>query len=170
MQINIGYYLLGGNCGRRYLSKARTSHQPIGTPLIPLDRGALPTAGAFHGAMARVIYALKDGASLTQKELARLVRIEQPTMAQLLSRMERDGLVRRTDNPDDKRSSLISLTPLALRKLPLARAILSEGNKEALKGFTDREASATLSRLLLRVVKEASDSEIAAEIESMHAR
>ena len=40
-----------------------------------------------------VLYALKDGASLTQKELARLVRIEQPTMAQLLSRMERDGLV-----------------------------------------------------------------------------
>ncbi len=167
MQINIGYYLLGGNCGRRYLSKARTSHQPIGTPLIPLDRGALPTAGAFHGA-GTVIYALKDGASLTQKELARLVRIEQPTMAQLLSRMERDGLVRRTDNPDDKRSSLISLTPLALRKLPLARAILSEGNKEALKGFTDREI-ATLSRLLLRVVRNF-DPEIAAEIESMHAR
>ena len=115
-----------------------------------------------------VIYALKDGASLTQKELARLVRIEQPTMAQLLSRMERDGLVRRTDNPDDKRSSLISLTPLALRKLPLARAILSEGNKEALKGFTDREI-ATLSRLLLRVVRNF-DPEIAAEIESMHAR
>ena len=115
-----------------------------------------------------VLYALKDGASLTQKELARLVRIEQPTMAQLLSRMERDGLVRRTDNPDDKRSSLISLTPLALRKLPLARAILSEGNKEALKGFTDREI-ATLSRLLLRVVRNF-DPEIAAEIESMHAR
>jgi DNA-binding MarR family transcriptional regulator len=115
-----------------------------------------------------VLYALKDGASLTQKELARLVRIEQPTMAQLLSRMERDGLVRRTDNPDDKRSSLISLTPLALRKLPLARAILSEGNKEALKGFTDREI-ATLSRLLLRVVRNF-DPEIAAEIESKHAR
>jgi MarR family transcriptional regulator, transcriptional regulator for hemolysin len=115
-----------------------------------------------------VLYALKDGASLTQKELARLVRIEQPTMAQLLSRMERDGLVRRTDNPDDKRSSLISLTPLALKKLPLARAILSEGNKEALRGFTDREI-ATLSRLLLRVVRNF-DLEIAAEIESMHAR
>jgi len=115
-----------------------------------------------------VLYALKDGASLTQKELARLVRIEQPTMAQLLSRMERDGLVRRTDNPDDKRSSLISLTPLALKKLPLARAILSEGNKEALKGFTDREI-ATLSKLLLRVVRNL-DPEIAAEIEFMHAR
>jgi hypothetical protein len=45
---------------------------------------------------------------------------------------------------------------------------LSEGNKEALKGFTDREI-ATLSKLLLRVVRNF-DPEIAAEIESMHAR
>jgi MarR family transcriptional regulator, transcriptional regulator for hemolysin len=52
--------------------------------------------------------------------------------------MERDGLIRGADNPDDKRSSLISLTPLALKKLPLAREVLSEGNKEAPKGFTYR--------------------------------
>ena len=115
-----------------------------------------------------VLYLLRDGAALTQKELARLVRIEQPTMAQLLSRMERDGLIRRSDNPDDKRSSLISLTPLASKKLPLARAVLSEGNEEALKGFTDREVT-TLSKLLLRVVRNL-DPEIAAEIESMQPR
>jgi MarR family transcriptional regulator for hemolysin len=115
-----------------------------------------------------VLYLLRDGAALTQKELARLVRIEQPTMAQLLSRMERDGLIRRTDNPGDKRSSLISLTPLALKKLPLAREVLSKGNKEALKGFTDREIT-TLSRLLIRVIRNL-DPEIAAEIESMQAR
>jgi MarR family transcriptional regulator for hemolysin len=115
-----------------------------------------------------VLYVLKDGAALTQKELARMVRIEQPTMAQLLTRMERDGLIRRADNPDDKRSSLISLTPLALKKLPEAKAILSVGNQEALKGFTDREIT-TLSKLLLRVIKNL-DPEIAAEIESMSTR
>jgi MarR family transcriptional regulator, transcriptional regulator for hemolysin len=99
-----------------------------------------------------VLYALKDGASLTQTELARMARIEQPTMAQLLTRMERDGLIRRTANPHDKRSSLISLTPLALKKLPLAKAALLQGSVEALQGFTEREI-ATLSRLLRRVVK-----------------
>ena len=99
-----------------------------------------------------VLYALKDGASLTQTELARMARIEQPTMAQLLTRMERNGLIRRTANPHDKRSSLISLTPLARKKLPLAKAALLEGSVEALQGFTEREI-ATLSRLLRRVVK-----------------
>jgi MarR family transcriptional regulator for hemolysin len=99
-----------------------------------------------------VFGALKDGASLTQKELAKMAQIEQPTMAQLLARMERDGLILRTANPDDKRSSLISLTPLALKKIPKARAILLEGNAEILEGFSDREV-ATLCRLLLRIVK-----------------
>jgi MarR family transcriptional regulator for hemolysin len=99
-----------------------------------------------------VLYALKDGGSMTQMELATLAKIEQPTMAQLLTRMERDGLIRRTPNPHDKRSSLVSLTSSALKKLPTAKKVLVEGNKEALQGFTDREI-ATLSRLLLRVVK-----------------
>ena len=89
---------------------------------------------------------------MTQTELAKLARIEQPTMAQLLARMERDGLIRRTANPQDKRSSLISLTPLALKKLPSARAVLVQGNKEALRGLTDREIE-TLSRLLRRVLQ-----------------
>ncbi len=98
-----------------------------------------------------VLQALKSGASLTQTDLARMAQIEQPTMAQLLARMERDGLIRRSPNPDDKRSSLISLTPLAISKIPAAKAVLAEGNREALKGFSDDEI-ATLGSLLLRMV------------------
>jgi MarR family transcriptional regulator for hemolysin len=112
-------------------------------------------------AQVPVFYALKDGASLTQKELAKLAQIEQPTMAQLLARMERDGLIRRTPNPRDKRSSVVSLTPLALSKLPGARVVLLEGNKAALGGFTDREV-ATLCRLLTRVVKNLDPARIGA--------
>ena len=81
-----------------------------------------------------------------------MAHIEQPTMAQLLGRMERDGLIRRTTNPEDKRSSLVALTPLAVKKLPAAREVLREGNRQALDGFSEREIE-TLSRLLLRVLK-----------------
>ena len=105
--------------------------------------------GRFHSlglalAQLPVLGALKEGASLPQKELARLAQIEQPTMAQLLARMERDGLIRRKPDPVDKRSSLISLTPPALKKLPQARELLLEGNRVALAGFSEREI-ATLS-------------------------
>ncbi len=102
-------------------------------------------------AQVPVLFALKDGRSLTQKELAHLARIEQPTMTHLLARMERDGLIKRTLNPNDKRSSLVSLTPLALQKLPDAGSVLLEGNAAALQGFTEEEV-AVLSELLRRVV------------------
>lgn len=98
-----------------------------------------------------VLAALKDGSSLPQKELARLAHTEQPTMAQLLARMERNGLIRRTPDLVDKRSSLVSLTPAALKKLPRARTVLLTGNQEALVGFSEREI-ATLCRLLERVI------------------
>ena len=97
-----------------------------------------------------VLYALKDGASSTQTELARMAHIEQPTMAQLLARMEREGLIERKPDPTDGRSSLIALTPKALKKAEPARALLLEGRQIALKGFSVSEV-ATLNALLQRV-------------------
>lgn len=109
-----------------------------------------------------VLHALKDGNAMTQKDLAALARIEQPTMAQLLARMERDGVVRRSAHPEDKRSSLVSLSPETLKKLPLVRMALREGNAAALRGFSEREI-ATLSRLLRRVVENLDSSAVSPE-------
>jgi len=105
----------------------------------------------FAVAQMPVLYMLKDGNSMTQKELAARARIEQPTMAQLLGRMERDGLIRRSANPEDRRSALVSLTPRAMKKLPQVRALLFAGEDEALRGFSDKEIE-TLCRFLRRVV------------------
>src|ERR1700761_7153335 len=43
-------------------------------------------------AQVPVLGSLRNGEALSQAELAKLVQIEQPTMAALLGRMERDGL------------------------------------------------------------------------------
>ncbi|MCA9223843.1 MAG: MarR family transcriptional regulator, partial [Planctomycetales bacterium] len=53
----------------------------------------------------------KDG--LTQADLCRRIGVEQPTMANTLKRMERDGLIRRSDDDGDKRRSFIHLTDKA---------------------------------------------------------
>jgi MarR family transcriptional regulator for hemolysin len=98
-----------------------------------------------------VLTALKDGARLSQTELARWSRVEQPTMAQLLARMERDGIIRREPDPNDRRSSLVSLTDAALARLPAGRAILEQGNRDATRGLSDDEV-ATLLNLLRRVL------------------
>ena len=101
-------------------------------------------------AQVPVLRDLKDGNAKSQIELARLANVEQPTMAQLLGRMERDGLIRRSSNPRDKRSSLVRLTAKARTKLPEAMAVLLEGNTIALKGFSEREI-ASFTQLLARV-------------------
>jgi MarR family transcriptional regulator, transcriptional regulator for hemolysin len=95
-----------------------------------------------------VLVALQAG---SQRDLARFARIEQPSMAQLLARMERDGLITRTPDPADGRSSQIALTEAAQGRLPEACAVVRQGNREALSGFTDAEAE-QLTNLLTRVI------------------
>jgi len=98
-----------------------------------------------------VLFALRDGTSKTQKDLARLAQIEQPTMAQLLARMERGGLVQRWLNPKDNRSSLISLTPQTTKQAIKSRTVLMEASKVALMGFSAAEVE-LLNEMLLRVM------------------
>jgi MarR family transcriptional regulator, transcriptional regulator for hemolysin len=98
-----------------------------------------------------VLVALQDGRADTQRDLARFAKIEQPSMAQMLARMERDGLIQRTPDAADGRSSRITLTSIAAARLPNAVEALLRGNREVLSGFTDEEA-AQLVALLTRVI------------------
>ena len=98
-----------------------------------------------------VLVALQTGRADTQRDLARFAHMQQPPMAQMLTRMQRDGLIRRTPDPEDGRSSRVALTELALACLPQAIATLFQGNRDALTGFTDEE-TAQLIALLGRLV------------------
>ena len=99
-----------------------------------------------------VLSMLTNGVSLSQTELARRAGVEQPSMAQLLLRMERDGLIRRHPDPSDRRTSLITLTEEAERRLPAGRAILRQANTEMTHGFSADEVQ-TLLELLARVLE-----------------
>lgn len=98
-----------------------------------------------------VLVALQEGRARTQRDLARFARIEQPSMAQMLVRMERDGLIDRTPDPVDGRSSRISLTDAARTRLPEACTALFHGNAEAMAGFSDAEAAQFVT-LLTRMI------------------
>ncbi|WP_188849776.1 MarR family winged helix-turn-helix transcriptional regulator [Aureimonas glaciei] len=93
------------------------------------------------------LMALRDGRATSQRDLARIVRIEQPSMAQMMVRMERDGLIRRDPDPADGRSSRIALTQTAIARLPEACDALFQGNSEALQGFSDDEAEHFIAML-----------------------
>jgi DNA-binding MarR family transcriptional regulator len=99
-----------------------------------------------------VLRALAAGKSLSQTELAQVAGVEQPTMAETLVRMTRDGVVQREPNPDDKRGTLISLARRSRIRLSKAKAALAQADREAMAGLSDAE-QALLRQLLQRVVR-----------------
>ena len=95
-------------------------------------------AGGNAGPMP-VFFALADGGTMSQTALARWALVEQPTMANTLNRMERDGLIDRTPDPNDKRSALISLSKLGRQRAAEAMRAGQEVNALALSGFKPAE-------------------------------
>jgi MarR family transcriptional regulator for hemolysin len=104
----------------------------------------------FAMSQVPVLVTLKKAGALSQAELARLSGVEQSSMAQLLNRMERDGLVERVADPSDRRSRLISLTDAAIQQLPLGKSVMDAVSRQALTGFS-KEEKEQLALLLLRV-------------------
>ncbi|MBE1162198.1 MarR family winged helix-turn-helix transcriptional regulator [Dyella acidiphila] len=97
-----------------------------------------------------VLYLLREGGQLSQKDLSQHAKVEQPSMAQTLARMERDGWIERSPDPEDGRSSLVSLTRNAKARLPKLRQALDADREQVLAGFSKQEA-ATLVHLLQRL-------------------
>jgi DNA-binding MarR family transcriptional regulator len=78
---------------------ARRLRQEAGTELSPSLTAALATVERYG--------------PLTPSELAARERIQRPTATRVLARLEEEGLVARTPDPQDRRSSLVSATPAA---------------------------------------------------------
>jgi MarR family transcriptional regulator, transcriptional regulator for hemolysin len=97
-----------------------------------------------------VLIVLKQGKGLPQAELARIARVEQSSMAQLLNRMERDGLIERVADPADKRSRVISLTDRAFRRMHKGKAIMDATVKIALQGLSPTDIE-RLNELMRRI-------------------
>lgn len=93
----------------------------------------------------------EDG--LTQRQLLQRIDVEQATMANTLSRMERDGLVERKAHPSDKRAQLVHLTEKAreLERHAVAAAIAAD--EALLRGFRHFERE-----LMLEYIRQAIDN------------
>ena len=105
----------------------------------------------FGMAYVPVVIALEENGPMLQRELAEKSFATQPTMAALVNRMERDGLVEREPHPTDKRATHLSLSRKAKARVPKAKEGMREVADRAVTGFTAEER-ATLTSLLKRVV------------------
>ena len=82
---------------------------------------------------------------LTPSELAARERIQRPTATKLIAALEERGLVARTSDPADRRSSLIALTPAGAALLQEIRTRKDAFLAERLQGLS-AEDRATLAR------------------------
>jgi DNA-binding MarR family transcriptional regulator len=110
---------------------ARRLRQEAGEDLSPSQAAALATIER-HG-------------PLTPSELADRERVKRPTATRVIARLEASGLVDRTRDPQDGRSSLVALTPagraLVARVRTRKDAYLARRLREL-----DAEERATLDR------------------------
>jgi DNA-binding MarR family transcriptional regulator len=101
-------------------------------------RQRIAPLGVVPGQFAQLL-ALYEQDGLSQRELCERVRIEQPTMANTLQRMERDGLVRRLPDPSDGRRAAVMLTEHARRLESELVSAARDINSEATRNIGNAE-------------------------------
>ena len=97
----------------------------MSTDVTSADETSLASAAAVYGLVSTLLRRLQRDMSLTSlatlstlnrtgtrriTELAALEGVTQPSMTTLISSLERQGLVTRSGDPNDKRVSLVSVT------------------------------------------------------------
>ena len=74
----------------------------------------------------RVLSLLEQEGARRVGELAAAARTTQPGMTRLLGMLERDGLVRRSPDPDDSRATVVDITPQGAAAVAAWRAEFRE--------------------------------------------
>jgi MarR family transcriptional regulator, transcriptional regulator for hemolysin len=108
---------------------------------------------APHGITYRqwqVLGSLAMEPQLSQVELAERMRIEPPTLVGILDRMERDGWIRRSQSPIDRRKKIITATAAARPVWKKIVAVAHAIRNEATSGLSKRDVG-ELERILSKV-------------------
>lgn len=95
-----------------------------------------------------ILFRLRSGPGLTQRELAVLLEVEPITVGRLVDRLEARGLVERRADPADRRVWRLHLTPAAtpvLAEIDTARGLF---DAQATRGLTADQRAGAIAVLL----------------------
>lgn len=90
---------------------------------------------------------LQKTPGINQRQLGDELDVDRSTIADLTARMVRNGLIERSDDPDDKRSYVLFLTTAGKKQLAILRPRVEEVERILTAKLSQRE-SGELKRLL----------------------
>ncbi|HEV8598192.1 MAG TPA: MarR family transcriptional regulator [Gemmatimonadales bacterium] len=110
---------------------------------------ALDEIGLSTGKVGVLKTLAQAGEPLPLSELAECSKCVRSNVTQLVDRLEADGLVRRVDDPDDRRVTRASLTHEGRKAFIQAKKVISLQEREIFRVLSDEEAAA-----LVRVLEQ----------------
>lgn len=121
-----------------------------------LDRASAFADHDLSGQHISFILQICRNPGLTQEELAQRLFIDKSTVTRNISRMAKNGYIRREVDPKDRRARLLFPTRKARNVYPLVVDYLDDWN-DCLTGTLNDEDKETLIRLLKHLTSQASD-------------
>jgi DNA-binding MarR family transcriptional regulator len=94
-----------------------------------------------------ILLIVRDNASVTQSELAAVLRMHLPNLVKILSAMEKQGTIRRKRSTRDKRAVELSLTAAGQKRAKEANGLGDQFNSETLAVLSKQERVAFLEML-----------------------
>ena len=87
----------------------------------------------------RILRTLRLKGAMSQRELSDLCVLDVTTMSRTLDKLEHMGLIKRTDNPECRRSWVISLTPAGEEKADKVIELFKMADDVFSDGMTDED-------------------------------
>lgn len=126
------------------LAKAEQKHHNY-TKKILLNEGLNITPGQMA-----VLYTLYNGDSITITELSKRCYMDNSTLTGVIDRLEKAGLVMRSEHPEDRRQLVIDLTENAKGMETQIHDVMNRISKDMLAECTEEEI-AVFRKVLLNI-------------------
>lgn len=88
---------------------------------------------------AGILFLLKGKDGRTMSEIGQRMGLDNSTVTGLADRLEKSGFLKRNSNPNDRRSSHLTITPEGIVEADKVRDVLHEANSRVKEGFSDAE-------------------------------
>jgi DNA-binding MarR family transcriptional regulator len=95
-----------------------------------------------------VLILLEENKNCTQQYISCVLQIDKVSVVKIIDGFTKKGLVKRVQNPKDRREYFVELTPKAHKVLPQVHKTIKELNDIAFKGFSAKEREAFAEALV----------------------